>query len=149
MLGKGTDCTVLFETYHIFNEPRKRLREHDVTPDGLKPEVIACPSPFLQDVRAMAKEHFRSAKLSPKREGRVERSAHKATAVQLLLLLLLVVCEVVASYWWLTSGVIAAGFAAGLCGYLLMVNLGHDASHGALTRYPWLNTLAHFVGNAP
>lgn len=149
MLGKGTDCTILFETYHTFNEPRKRLRQHDVTPDGLKPEVIPCPSPFLCDVRAMVKEHFASAKLSPKRVGRVERSAHKASVGQLMLMLVLLACEAAATYWWLTSGLLGAGFVAGFCGYLLMVNLGHDASHGALTRYPWVNTLAHFLGNAP
>jgi hypothetical protein len=42
LLGKGTDCTLLFESYHIINEPRKRLREYDVTPDGLKPQVRDC-----------------------------------------------------------------------------------------------------------
>ena len=149
LLGKGTDCTILFETYHIFNEPRERLRAYDVTPDGLKPKVITCPSPFLCDVRVMVKEHFAGASLSPKKLGRVERSAHKATAVQLLSMLLLLACEAASTYWWLSSGLITAGFVAGLCGYLLMVNLGHDASHGALTRYPWINTLAHFAGNAP
>ena len=60
LLGKGTDCTVLFETYHIFNEPRKRLRTHDVTPDGQQPEVPKGHevSPFMADVRTMVKEHF-------------------------------------------------------------------------------------------
>ena len=149
LLGKGTDCTILFETYHTFNEPRKRLRGFDVTPDGLKPEVVACPSPFLVDVRSMVKQYFEGASLSPKRRGRVERSAHKASVVQLLLMILLLIGEGAATYWWLTSGLLGAGFVAGFCGYLLMVNLGHDASHGALTRYPWINMLAHFAGNAP
>lgn len=154
LLGKGTDCTILFETYHVFNEPRKRLRTHDVSADGLQPEVPACPSPFLVDVRTMVKQYFAEARGSDMRAkitraGLVASSAHKTSWAQLSRMALLLVCEGVATWWWLASGLISAGFCAGLCGYLLMVNLGHDASHGALTRYPKLNNLGHYLGNAP
>jgi len=141
LLGKGTDCTVLFETYHIFNEPRKRLRTHDVTPDGQQPEVPKGHevSPFMADVRTMVKEHFAG---KPK-------GSQKATRIQLVLMALLLIVEVALVYWWIVGYSALAGILCGFVGYLLMVNLGHDSSHGALTRFPMVNTLCHFIGNSP
>jgi len=139
MLGKGTDCTILFETYHVFNEPRKRLRTHDVTPDGLKPEVPPCPSAFLSDVRTMVKEHFKG---KPK-------GSHKASTGQLCRMAVLWLIEVAAIWYWIAYFSPIGGVVAGVTGYLLMVNLGHDSSHGALTRSPRINTFGQFIGNSP
>ena len=118
LLGKGTDCTILFETYHVFNEPRKRLRTHDVSADGLQPEVPACPSPFLVDVRNMVKQYFAEARGSDMRAkvtraGLVASSAHKTSWAQLSRMALLLVCEGVATWFWLAHGLLSAGFCAG------------------------------------
>jgi hypothetical protein len=51
LLGKGTDCTGLFEQYHLLHTPRAMLRNYDISPDGLKPAVPEEPSKFLADVR--------------------------------------------------------------------------------------------------
>jgi len=139
LLGKGTDCTMLFESYHIFNEPRKRLAKYDVTPDGLHPPVPDCPSPFMIDVRLMVKEHFK---------GRA-RYAHKTSRQQLVLMLFVLLVELAAGWEWWVHASVLSGVVAGAAATLLMIGLMHDASHGALTHYPHRNTLAHFVGCAP
>ena len=139
LLGKGSDCTMLFETYHALNQPRKRLRTHDVTPDGINPPVPPCPSPFLVEVHAMVKEHFAG-------KGKF---AHKAHACQLASMALLLAAELAAAFWWLVARSWWAGLLAGFLNYLIMVNLGHDGSHGALSGRRWLNVLGHFVGVAP
>ena len=139
MLGQGSDCTMLFETYHAFNEPRKRLRKHDVTPDGLNPPVPECSSVFLTDVRNMVREHFKD---QPK-------WSHKATCVRKAILAALIVLEIAMACVWLLKRSVWAGFAAGALNYLIMVNLCHDGSHGALSGKAWVNTMGHFLGGTP
>ena len=55
LLGKGSDCTILFETYHALNEPRKRLRTHDVTADGLSPPEARATAWGVAAVRASSR----------------------------------------------------------------------------------------------
>ena len=139
LLGKGSDCTMLFESYHAFNEPRKRLRKHDVSLDGLSPPVPPCPSPFLVDVHAMIREHF----------AKQPKFAHKAHGCQLLAIATLFVLEIAAAWYWLAFRSWIAGAVAGALNYLVMVNAAHDGSHGALSGRKWLNSLGHFAGGAP
>jgi len=141
MLGKGTDCTVLFETYHIINEPRKRLAKHDVTPDGQKPPVPDGPtvSPFMADVRTMIREHFKD---KPK-------GAHKSSWLRSFLIFVAWCLEMSMMYLMLQYRSVGAGLAAGFFGYLVMVNLAHDASHAAYSRKPTVNTLMHLIGASP
>ena len=144
LLGRGRDCTMFFEQYHVFNEPRKRLATYDVTPDGLRPPVPECPSPFLVDVHAEVKAYFatHAKAVHGRRRG-------KASWLQLVLMMLVLAMEVAAAYYWLAHDSVWAGVLAGFAGTLCMENMGHDACHGALTRFPAVNTLAHFIGSVP
>mmetsp|Transcript_21070 Transcript_21070/g.55448 ORF Transcript_21070/g.55448 Transcript_21070/m.55448 type:complete len:552 (-) Transcript_21070:212-1867(-) len=139
MLGKGTDCTNLFESYHIINEPRKRLRTYDVTPDGLQPAVPECPSAFLSDLRTMVREHFGQEK------GKKNDGFHKAHPWAVVVHVLLVCVEIGVGYWWYTKCSMLAAFLLGLISWLLMCNSSHDASHGALSHRAWVNTLFHYT----
>ena len=143
LLGKGTDCTTAFETYHIFNEPRKRLATHDVTPDGERPAVPdgRTVSPFMADIREMVREHFKG---QPKGSHKVH-----ADPLHVFLLASLLLAEVGLGYLWLSRESICAGALMGAVGFLLAANLGHDASHGALTRRPRVNVVCAALGFAP
>ena len=143
MMGKGLDCTHFFEFYHLFSQPRKRLREYDVTPDGEKPPVPECDSAFMRAVRKMAREHFDQTSFRPGR--------HKASLVQWALMIAMLVAEPWFIWLWLAppSGSAWAGLVAATLNWLLMCNMMHDGCHAALSTRPWLNHLGQFLGSAP
>lgn len=50
LLGKGVDCTNMFESYHVFNAPVKRLAKYAVAPHS---GVRRTESVFQSDLREM------------------------------------------------------------------------------------------------
>ena len=55
LLGKGVDCTNMFESYHVFNAPVKRLAKYALQPNG---GVRRTESPFHAELRLLMREHF-------------------------------------------------------------------------------------------
>ena len=93
LLGKGTECTNLFESYHVINEPRKRLQKYDVTPDGLQPVVPECPSAYMRDIRDMVREHFKQER------GKPNDGHHKASTAAICTYVLLWLIEIGLGVW--------------------------------------------------
>ena len=93
LLGKGTECTNLFESYHVINEPRKRLQKYDVSPDGLQPVVPECPSAYMRDIRDMVREHFKQER------GKPNDGHHKASTAAICTYVLLWLIEIGLGIW--------------------------------------------------
>ena len=127
------------QSYHIINEPRERLRKHDVTKDGLSPPVPECPSEFMRDVRTMLREHFAGG----------PRWGHKTTWEHLFKVFVVLVGELVCAYWWISQRSVLAAVGVGYFAWLLMSNLAHDCSHAALSGRPWVNYTGSFIGSFP
>ena len=140
LMGKGLDCTHFFEFYHVFSVPRKRLAKYDVT-DGATPPVPECNSAFMEDVRAMVRDHFGASSFS---HGR-----HKAGGWQIGVMALLLCLEVASAYTWWVHESVLAGAVCGMLNYVIMVNLLHDGCHAALSTRPWVNYLGHLLGASP
>jgi len=140
MVGKGRDCTELFESLHaVSSKPvHKMLEKYEVkepvnNPSGL-PENV-CEDLFVWDengfystLKKRVKEHFNGA-------------SHKATWLgwtKLAAMLgLYFYCWTMAfttgTFWWS----ILSGALAGMIGF----NLMHDSSHNALSSKPLINYL--------
>ena len=78
LLGRGRDCTRLFETYHVWGDAHRRvLASHAVerTDAASGGEEAALPrdGPFATDLKAMLRKHFRVE------QGNYRRLSHHAT----------------------------------------------------------------------
>ena len=127
LLGKGVDCTNMFESYHVFNAPVKRLAKYALQPNG---GVRRTESPFHAELRLLMREHFAG---EPK-------WAHKAKWSHVMLVCVLGVLNGLAWIGWCAGSWLALALLPGLA-WLLMVNAAHDASHFAVSRSPWINEL--------
>eukprot|EP00636_Phaeomonas_parva_P003541 CAMPEP_0118862098 /NCGR_PEP_ID=MMETSP1163-20130328/7412_1 /TAXON_ID=124430 /ORGANISM="Phaeomonas parva, Strain CCMP2877" /LENGTH=503 /DNA_ID=CAMNT_0006795965 /DNA_START=145 /DNA_END=1653 /DNA_ORIENTATION=- len=126
LLGKGVDCTNLFESYHIFNEPRKRLQKYAV---GDKDEPVPeDPSEFHREFRQLLKDHFKG-------QG---KWAHKAKWSHAALIGVALGVEFVSWYGWYT-GQTWALLTLPLAAWIIMTNVAHDGSHFATSKHPIVN----------
>jgi len=90
-------------------------------------------------VRTMIREHFKD---QPK-------GTHKSSWLRTLLIFV-TWCLMVASFGYgLHFRSVPISFASGFFGYVVMVNLAHDGSHGAYSTKPKVNLIAHLIGAAP
>lgn len=129
MLGRGVDCTNLFESYHVFKEPRKILARYAV--DGTDEPVPEDPSEFHRDIRKMMRDYFKGG----------GTWAHKAKFSHLV---------VMAGVWftflysWIGwyQGDWQWLFVLPVAAWLCMANMAHDGSHFAVSRFPWANDLS-------
>mmetsp|Transcript_132254 Transcript_132254/g.411085 ORF Transcript_132254/g.411085 Transcript_132254/m.411085 type:complete len:544 (-) Transcript_132254:283-1914(-) len=148
-LGRNRDCTGLFESYHVFADRAKLdkiLARYEI-PNEAAPDVRAdTPSgdaaavnttglefddAFHKDVKAMLKSHFNG-------------ESHKMKTWVGFLMVALVCLEIHQAYLFL-HGSTAAIVLLPTIGWLLCCNLAHDGSHFAISKRPWVNTLASYA----
>jgi len=133
LLGKGRDCTELFESVHALSStPTAILAKYEVKgfPDYKPKEDIFSweTDGFYDTVRSRVRKHF-------------ENKSYKATwhLVVKLILITLLYCfswwKVIATGWWPWA------VGSGIGSVLLLFNLLHDASHGALSKNPAINMI--------
>jgi|EP00927_Polykrikos_kofoidii_P032212 fatty acid desaturase len=147
-LARGSDCTGLFETYHVFTEQSrleaimKKYELSDNSPVGkhIVPRPIedtgefGCP--FHEDLKKMCREHFNGQ----------SKSAHKAKGffmvwhVCVFVLMFYLTFRVLFYKEWYTS------IAVSLCAWHLIANVGHEASHFAYSTKSLVNRICSAAG---
>jgi len=146
-LGRNRDCTGLFESYHVFAD-RARLERilarYEVRPSAAG-EQLGSPAmqvsagldglvfgdAFHGDIREMCRAHFKGK--SPKMKPWTACAC-----------ILSVCVEAVALYYFFrgsTWPLVVLPASA----WVAMVNVGHDASHFAVSKHPWVNGLVSWV----
>lgn len=136
-LGEGTECTQLFESYHVSSSPAFRvLEKHRVTDPRSTMEPMPTISAFKADLDLMVRAHFASGSGRPR--------SHRATWSHWLLCAFFFGAELVCWYNWMLNGSWLAAFLLPVFFWLMAVNVSHDASHFAFARRPWVNELCAF-----
>ena len=131
-LGEGTECTQLFESYHVSSSPAFRvLEKHRVTDPRSTMEPMPTISAFKADLDLMVRAHFASGSGRPR--------SHRATWSHWLLCAFFFGAELVCWYNWMLNGSWLAAFLLPVFFWLMAVNVSHDASHFAFARRPWVN----------
>jgi len=139
-LGKGVDCTNLFESYHVMNElHRYKLQKFEVAVahayDGHL--EVSAESAFHADIKAMLRKHF---------GGCSAGTAHKAKLGHSLLMTLIVILTLLTWIGWMRGSYLAL-FGLPFLAWLLMVNIAHDSSHFAVSRIPVVNQLGVYFSS--
>lgn len=148
-LGQGSDCTRLFESYHVMNDRHRQVlqRYASAVPDGSF-EARSCnfghvglvgpaQSAFHADVKALFRKHFKGG----------GASAHKAKSSHAVAMAMVLVGYAAAWLGWF-RGSYTALLLLPFLAWLVMANLAHDGSHFAVSRRPWVNQLCLY-GSSP
>jgi fatty acid desaturase len=133
--SKGSDCTGLFESCHLFidrDTQYQMLKKFEIH-DGIEAEKpsIDYHDEFYADLKQVARAHFR---------GKGKR-AHKMTTSHLCLNFAAWV-----TFWFLNWTMVTKNAFwcipfVGCLAWYLTGNVMHDATHSALVVSPWLNRL--------
>ena len=129
-LGKGRDCTELFESVHAIagmDKPRQLLAKYAVPSEPKKLEMFKWEeNGFYSVVRKRVEEHF------------VGKNYKATWGVYIKLAILLLINQycwinafLTGNFWW----AIVSGMATEMVGFCLM----HDSSHYAVSKKPYVN----------
>jgi fatty acid desaturase len=137
-LGRGRDCTALFESYHIFNtKHRLMLQMYAVKPEG---RLAAMKSPADPFYAALVKNVGAALEAAGYEKG----SGFVATWKRWLWYLT-VFCVLSLSWFSYIHGEVLGVLGFPLASWL-MGSLGHDGSHFSVSRSPWINHVSAVVG---
>ncbi len=150
--GAGAyDASALYHSMHAGKPPasskllaqfRVGVHLRDATASPAAP-VYRYDSPFAKDL-------LRSVRKALKEEAGT--TSWYAPWGFWLRVLLIAAATVVCEYRWLTSGALLWAVAVGACHAQIGLSIQHDASHGAVSRHAWVNSLlsygADWVGNS-
>lgn len=131
--AKGSDCTGLFESYHVFMDREvllKMLAMYEIK-DGVPatPVPMQFDDPFFADLKQMVRDHFKS-------KG---KWSHKMTTPHLILCFAAWASMWLLNWHMLTSNSMWCIPLLGCLSWYMTGSVMHDASHSALVAQPWLN----------
>jgi fatty acid desaturase len=139
-LGRGRDCTRLFETYHVWGENhRKILAKYAIPSTGGSEADALLPlpgdGPFVADLKGMLRAHFKAAK------GKAKRLSHHATYSHVALCFVFLMISFTSGYLYCSGRSALAGVLWPVFAWLFGANVSHDCSHQAFSSRPWVNDL--------
>lgn len=138
-LGKGRDCTALFESYHPFTEQHRitlsKFRVMEGNKHGREGAGSASTKPdlFYGTLKERAKEALREHGVDP----HLDRCATPGRAVYYVLVF---VCLLISALQHVQSKIFGS-FCFAVFGWLIGA-LGHDGGHFAVSRIPAINDAA-------
>jgi len=143
-LGRGRNCTVLFETYHsLADEDRVRsiLEKYFVEHTKVGDADYECcfywnETPFYDALKSKVRAHFTTTGQS-----------HLAGTMQRVQLLFFCVGTVVC-YWFFAHGSRRALFMLPFLYWWGPSSCMHDGGHFSLSRIPWVNVVCAHLGAA-
>jgi len=133
--ARGSECTGLFESYHIFvsRDTLFQMMAKYELHDGVeadKPAMVYHDA-FYGELKQMVRDHFRG-------KG---KAAHKMTTPHLCLCFAAWVLMHCLNYHMITNNAIWCIPPIGCLAWYMTGNVMHDASHNALVPQKWLNRL--------
>lgn len=130
LLGKGRDCTELFESVHAMsgiNGPKSMIKKYEVPDQPLKQELFSWEDDgFYSTLRKRVSDRFK---------GRNYKATWFVLAKIALLMSLYLFSWINAFYYGSFIFAIASGIFTEMIGFCLM----HDSSHNAVSKKPIVN----------
>jgi fatty acid desaturase len=147
-LGRGIDCTTLFESYHPFTDRHRKVLAtylYDVCPDS--DIVDNCfdwkDTPFYDELKRAARAYFSPRGDETDHEVQCNSKASVASwlkhGVGMFVLAL-------AFYAWL-RGSTGSLLLFPLCYWVVASDLMHNGSHFAMSTRPWINAVSAYIGS--
>ena len=146
--SRGKDVTFLFKSIHSLNEEKAKnalsklpkLNEPpDARPYGFslseEPEEVEVDSPLRKELRALVRRRFGT-----------DPDAAKATTGQWCRIALFSILTGSAWLQWLQGSVLAT-LVLPFTAWLLVAHTAHDATHGSLSKHPWVNYWLQFTAH--
>lgn len=139
LLGKGHNCTELFESVHSLSpiNIKRMLRPYLVKQLAMEKENVNFEwkeDGFFYEVSRRVKKYFKDANID-----------YKATVSFWLWLIPAALLWMVCFSLWITSSNILLAMLTGFLGTSLGFSLFHSASHNALSKKPWINKWFTFL----
>ncbi len=146
LLGKGRDCTALFESYHPFTKQHTRrvLAKYEVVSPlldcdrcdykndrNVRPSEDTVTDEFYDMLKQRVEKHLRENHIDPIRD-------RCATLSRLLYYSLILCCTIYTGFLHCQGFVIKGSFLFGIFGWLTG-SLGHDGGHFSVHRNPIVN----------
>jgi fatty acid desaturase len=141
ILGKGIDCSILFEQYHILNDNHKKIlktfeikyyiedQKNTSSNDISNIDFINEENEnFYKDIRKMVQEYVL-------KNG---KNSHKIKYSILYLLIIVLISTVFSWYLWLNQYFLSL-ILLPICQWILTVNTFHDGSHFSVSKYSLIN----------
>lgn len=145
LLLAGRDVTHFFNSYHSIPTRKliaKRCRHIGVLEDSPQAGSSYCASPkfpekdvLYEELQSRIREYFKTHKLNPNIHTPFFRNG---IAVVIATLLFWYMAVLFTSHGYLTFIGSVFSLLSGFSSALVMMNLGHDISHFALSRKPWV-----------
>lgn len=135
-LGRGRDCTAMFESYHVFSKRHRLvLQTYAVTKEGAVAALNPPKDAFYEALIARARDALEAAGRMPDYKADCARWWWYLT----------VLCTMIVSWIFFVRGSVVGMFAFPLASFL-MGTMGHDGSHFAVSRSPCVNHLCAIAG---
>jgi hypothetical protein len=133
--GKGRDCTVLFEQYHIMNNKHYAvLDSFRVNPTDKTIYETKIENAFHDDIKQMVREHVKE-----------NNTHHKMQPyMSILLSTTFVPLTLLSGYLWL-KGYWISLFLLPFFQISTAINSSHDAAHFAVSKYPLINKIVAYT----
>jgi len=133
--AKGSDCTGLFESYHVFIDREvmaKMVAQYEIKDTApAEKRTMVYDDAFYNDLKQAVRDHFKG-------QG---KSAHKMTVPHLMLCLGAWITMWFCIVHMLRNDSMWCIPVIGFLSWYLTGNVMHDASHNALVKSPWVNHL--------
>ncbi len=134
LLGKGRDCTTMFEQYHIMNNNHYAILDKYRVNKSDKPiSEIRKKNVFHEDIKQMVRDHIKD-----------NNTHHKMQNYMILITTLCGVSNIFLLYLWF-QGYWASIILLPIIHFLFSVNTSHDAAHFAVSKYPIVNRIVSYT----
>jgi fatty acid desaturase len=144
LLGRGRDCTVLFESYHTILPSDALLEKYRVSAPNAKLETSRSAKLF-----SFADDGFYRTLKQRTREYFKENNLHtKATPIEIVYFVATILSIYYFTWAAFVQGSLIAAVLHGVGRALCIIRPTHAASHYAMFRSPWLNQWAYRISMA-
>jgi len=148
MLGRGRDCTRLFEQYHMWGENhRKVLERYAVRKAGstaAAPEPVPSlpkDGPLVADFKALVRDYFGGVDAVKGGSYRAVARSHKASWSHIAMVAVFFAGMAWSAWMYLTGRSFVCGIVWPLMAWIFGSNVSHDSSHQAFSHISWVNEL--------
>jgi fatty acid desaturase len=151
LLGRGRECTELFESVHVLSsdKPKALLAKYEVKENPLDVEPLDASAPVIGDSSQLfewKEDGFYSTVTKRVKEYFVKNNlTYKATWTFYVKIFAMLAVYLTCLIMGFSKGSILLIMLAGIVGEQLHFCAMHDGSHGAISKKPWINTVASTI----